>query len=348
MRRRDAIAKGGAPSADLLVCFPHRAHLTVMPTKAICSPTRHLEQPRATPAAQPQPVAFPHHRRSKSSSNGKVPQSPVLWVKTKHMAAAVASEPTSPKVTCVGQIKVQTKKGSGASPCKGWQSVMHEIEWIHKDGKRKKRTTMWGEALGFNKDAMKFLTCLRSLKFNFRCFGNFPGAVITSDDDDEEEDDDEDEDDVSRETDIGNQNNGGGNGDVDPKKFSKWYMVLKEDTKENRDSNREKEAPVPSVPPPNALLLMRCRSAPAKSWLVDTADTQCADDIGNKAGTMRKNLKIQIEEEKVEKEVRKMEEGSVTASYDADYYRISSDVAQETWIVGGFRDVLSKSRSWKI
>ncbi|KAI4366576.1 hypothetical protein MLD38_022437 [Melastoma candidum] len=347
MRRRDVIAKGGAPSADLLLCFPHRAHLTVMPTKAICSPTRHLDHPRATPATQPQPVPRPHHRRSKSSSNGKIPQaSPVLWVKTKHAAAAVTSEPTSPKVTCVGQIKVQTKNGGGANPCKGWQSVMHEIERIHKDGKRKKRMT-WGETLGFNKDVMQFLTCLRSLKFNFRCFGNFPQAVITSDD--EEEDDDGEEDDVFGEIDIVNRNNGGGNGDVDTKTFSKWYMVLQEDTKMNSDSNREGEAPVPAVPPPNALLLMRCRSAPAKSWPIDTEDTQCADEAGNKAGMIRKNLKILIEEEKkVEEEVRKKEEGSVTASYDTDYYRISSDVVQETWIVGGFRDVLSKSRSWKI
>ncbi|PQM42828.1 uncharacterized protein Pyn_34954 [Prunus yedoensis var. nudiflora] len=65
-----------------------------------------------------------------------------------------------------------------------------------------------------------------------------------------------------------------------------------EDKKERNDrqslddeAGSTSEVPVASVPPPNALLLMRCR--------------------------------------------------------------ISSDIAKETWVVGGMKDAISRSRSWK-
>lgn len=202
--------KGPPPSSDLLVCFPTRAHLALMP-KPVSSPAR------------------PHHRRRPSllkSSN---------WARSKE----AGSEPTSPKVTCAGQIKVRSSK---PSPCKNWRSVMEEIERMHN--RKKRRPAPWAAALGFKKEAMQFLTCLRNLRFDFRCFGSIPAAEISSDDDDEDDD-----------------NKGGA-------VFSKWFMILQEEN--SQLSKKESAAP----PPPNALMLMRCRSAPAKSWLEEREEEE--------------------------------------------------------------------------
>jgi hypothetical protein len=259
MKGREAKA---APSADLLVCFPSRAHLTLMP-KPICSPARHSE---------PNKRHHHHHLMKKPSSRGGGGQaSPLLWAKTKPMGSDI-SEPTSPKVTCAGQIKVRPKTGSCG---KSWQSVMEEIERIHNSRKPKKRPG-WVESLGFKKDIMQFLTCLRSMRFDFRCFGSFPETSDNTTDDEEEG---EDEDHEYRENRVvPAEGSDHGNGTDSRAVFSKWFMVLQEnqnnklcrEDKKERDraiSDIESIAEPAAAPPPNALLLMRCRSAPAKGWL---------------------------------------------------------------------------------
>ncbi|GAV59267.1 hypothetical protein CFOL_v3_02798 [Cephalotus follicularis] len=338
----------GAPSSDLLVCFPRRAHLTLMP-KPICSPARPTEPNKRHHSHNN------HHlkRSSTRGGGGGGHASSFIWDKNKQMA----SEPTSPKVTCAGQIKVRHKTSS----CKSWQSVMEEIERIHNNKKHKKRPT-WGETLGFKKEIMQFLTCLGSLKFDFRCFGSFPQPENTSDD--EEEDDEYHENHVSL---------GKSDGDDDDNEtssrtiFSKWFMVLhenqsnvgfcKEDRKERgRSFNGDDDESVgaPAIPPPNALLLMRCRSAPAKSWLQEKHHQQ--QQLKDDANYEDKEEELQGEDKK--KEVKKpkslkslMEEEKrnnlVVMSYDSDLYKISSDIAKETWVVGGMRDLLPRSRSWK-
>ncbi|PPD73074.1 hypothetical protein GOBAR_DD30025 [Gossypium barbadense] len=65
-----------------------------------------------------------------------------------------------------------------------------------------------------------------------------------------------------------------------------------------------------AVPPTNAFLLIHCRSVPAKSWSL------------------------------MEEENRKVKESFVVMKYDHDFYKISSDIAQETWLVGGMKDHL--------
>ncbi|PPD84545.1 hypothetical protein GOBAR_DD18514 [Gossypium barbadense] len=212
------------------------------------------------------------------------------------------TEPTSPKVTCAGQIKVRSKTSS----CKSWQSVMEEIERIHNGRKHKKRLS-WVDSLGFKKEVMQFLTCLRAIRFDFRCFGSFPQSDITTDDEDEDEDEEPQE----------NHNYVQGN-ETSRTVFSKWFMVLQENQNNGlyREESKEQESSLDhvddqaaAVPPANALLLMRCRSAPAKSW--------------------------------------KVKEKLVVMKYDPDFYEISSDIAQETWLVGGMKEHLSRSRSWK-
>ncbi|KAK9270396.1 hypothetical protein L1049_025975 [Liquidambar formosana] len=338
----------GAPSADLLVCFPSRAHLTLMP-KPICSPARPSEpNKRHHHHHHHHHNNHQNHHLKKSSTRGGGGQaSPLLWAKTKPMGSDI-SEPTSPKVTCAGQIKVRPKTSS----CKNWQSVMEEIERIHNNKSRQKKRPTWIEALGFKKELMQFLTCLRSIRFDFRCFGSFPQSEVTSDDEDEEEDEVEEE---FHEHRVKGMEGSDGN-ETSRTVFSKWFMVLQENQNNGvgKEEKVEKDRPCedgsdaapPSVPPPNALLLMRCRSAPAKSLLEEKMEEENQhDDEGKKEKeeVKKSNLaKLMLEEEK-----EKKKESLVVMRYDTDFYKFSSDIAKETWVVGGMRDPLSRSRSWK-
>ncbi|KAL2926688.1 hypothetical protein RDABS01_020046 [Bienertia sinuspersici] len=264
-----------------------------------------------------------------------------MWAKNNQIRQEVA-EPTSPKVTCAGQIKVRPR--SSAAACKSWQSVMEEIERIHNRTKDKKKSK-WAESFGFKKDVMNFLTCLRNIRFDFRCFGGFPQPDIVSSDDEEEEDDDEFDDDefeICEEdhpgnniiTDISNSNDNNANNAV----FSKWFMVLQENNQGNKDitlvQKEDMEDSSPAVPPPNALLLMRCRSAPAKSWLEEKELEDKQEEIE------------QVKEDN-NNDKKKRESLAILMKYDADFYKLSSEISQETWVVGGFKDPFSRSRSWR-
>jgi len=356
LKKRQAAMKGreakAAPSADLLVCFPSRAHLTLMP-KPICSPARPSEQNKRHHHHH-----HHHHKKPSSRGGGGGQASPLLWAKTKPMGSEI-SEPTSPKVTCAGQIKVRPKTSS----CKSWQSVREEIERLHNSRKPKKRPG-WAEALGLKKDIMQFLTCLRSIRFDFRCFGAFPASSdITTDDEDEEDELDQE----CRENRAGAEGISDGNGTNSRTVFSKWFMVLQEnqnnklcrEDKTERDRAGDNCEPIaaPAAPPPNALLLMRCRSAPAKGWLEEKKkereeeeeeeeeeeDAEDEQEIAReKEQRKAKSLKSLMDEEK-----RKTKENMVVMKYDTDFYKISSDIAKETWVAGGMRDPFSRSRSWK-
>ncbi|XP_057533397.1 uncharacterized protein LOC130811211 [Amaranthus tricolor] len=333
--RENKLLAGAPPSADLLVCFPSRARLTLMP-KPICSPSRPSD-----------PIKRNHHlkRINTRAAGGSTagPNSPLMWGKNNQMRQEIA-EPTSPKVTCAGQIKVRNKSSAA---CRNWQSVMEEIERIHNRGKNKKKSK-WVENFGFKKDVMNFLTCLRNIRFDFRCFGGFPNQTeISSDDEDEDEEDEDDEFDIGEDMVTKNSN------DDDKKSavFSKWFMVLQEnkgndiskiskqtfvlkeeDTDKDKDEDDES---APAVPPPNALLLMRCRSAPAKSWMEEKREQEQEDE------------QKQIGKVEEEKKHRRRESLGVLMKYDTDFYNLSSEIAQETWIVGDFQHHFSRSTSWR-
>lgn len=313
--------------------------------KPICSPARPTEPNKRHNNS--------HHHRKKSFSRGGgggggAQASPLLWSKTKSMGSEI-TEPTSPKVTCAGQIKVRPKSGT----CRSWQSVMEEIEKIHTDKKQRKRLT-WAETLGFKKEIMQFLTCLRSIRFDLRCFGSFSGTDI-------EEDEDDDEDEVEVEVEVEEEQEQKhvhleeSENEASTTVFSKWFMVLQEN--QTNGVQETEESVSVSVPPPNALLLMRCRSAPAKSWVRESGNYDDDDDEeevregeGEKEKEKEKgevlakkgqSLKSLMDEEKRKKE------NLVVMRYDSDFYNISSDIAKETWIVGGIRDFMSRSRSSK-
>jgi hypothetical protein len=140
-------------------------------------------------------------------------------------------------------------------------------------------------------------------------------------------------------------------------------MVLQEEQNNKIDKEEEKKEENGDgeivVPPPNALLLMRCRSAPAKSWLRES------EEEGGNNNEKEKNSQKDKQKEKekelaqthvkkgqslkslMEEEERNNKENLVVMRYNSDYYGISTDIATETWIVGGLTDPMSRSRSWK-
>ncbi|MCL7049963.1 hypothetical protein MKW94_008105 [Papaver nudicaule] len=237
---------------------------------------------------------------------------------------------------------------------------MEEIERIHKknssaasskhkNSEAKKST--WAEALGFKKDVMQFLTCLKGFKVDFRCFGNFHGSGVLSDDDDEDDDDvNEDEENDEVRSELG-KDHLTSSCKSSRTVYSKWFMVLEENKEnglfeENKDA--EKNVCPSAAPPPNALLLMRCRSAPAKSWLEEKEEEEEEEEEEHEDDQESKDynnnkLKVVFDEEQ-------KKENLILKCYSPDFTMVSSDVAKETWVVGGIRDSrdpLSRSRSWK-
>ncbi|KAF7080322.1 hypothetical protein CFC21_084420 [Triticum aestivum] len=305
MRGRRRGSSGTA--TDFLVCFPPRAHLALMPPKTACSPSRpsaSSERRHSTSGARPSSSGS--HLRVAANRNPS----------RRHHAVDVGedNEPSSPKVTCAGQIKVSRSakpKAAGA-------------------GGKKKAT--WMQALGIKKDALPFLSALHgAFRLNVSgCFGRFPGAVVeyTSGEEDEEEEEEQ-AGRAGKETDRRH-------GDA----LAKWFMVLEEGKRAPR-KNQEHELPheeqekEDAAPPANALMLMRCRSAPAKGLarrlgVADAGeDEEEAESESNKA-----------REEEPEKE------NLVVMRYPPDFFQVSMDIAKETWIVGGDDSVL-RCRSWK-
>ncbi|GMH00134.1 hypothetical protein Nepgr_001973 [Nepenthes gracilis] len=332
------------PSADLLVCFPSRAHLTLIP-KPIYSPVR--------PSEPSSSRRHRHHlkktstRRARTGGGGGGQGSPLLWAKGNPLGGGQEiAEPTSPKVTCAGQIKVRHRSSSA---CRNWQSVMEEIEGIRSKRKQRKSPS-WTEALGFKKDILQFLTCLRTIRLNFRCFGSFPGAEMSSDEEEEDEEEEEDGGEIYHENQVGIEESEDNEGCSTV--FSKWFMVLDEDQKddwklEERErkskcgGGSEVESSVPP-PPPNALLLMRCRSAPVQSWFEEREKEGC-----EKFEEERENENEYLKKVEEGKRKKKRESLAIVMRYDTDFHKLSSDIAKETWAVSGLKDQLPRSRSWK-
>ncbi|KAG9451564.1 hypothetical protein H6P81_011529 [Aristolochia fimbriata] len=326
MRGRDGgRVVGGNAATDLLVCFPPRTHLSLMP-KPICSPARPMEQAK--------------RHGSRSCNRGQA--SPLFRVKPKPSGGSEISEPTSPKVTCAGQIKVKPKSGG---PCKNWESVMEEIERLH-NSRRVRKKPNWMEALGLKKDIMQFLTCLRGLRFDMRCFGSFHGSVL-DDSDSCDEDDEDNEEEEGQETDMGTAGS-----EASRTIFSKWFMILQENQNhglvketEEREEERDEPSAESSVPPKNALLLMRCRSAPAKGWLKNRE--------GEEEEEQQEQEQEQHEKEEEEEKqstppmsCKDKEKKLLLMRYEPDFFKVSTDIAKETWVVGK-TDPFSRSRSWK-
>lgn len=207
---------------------------------------------------------------------------------------------------------------------------MEEIERIRKDGKKKPGGS-WLEAVGIKKDVLQIFSSFHGLRFNMGCFGSFPGSIDCTSDEEEEE----------NEGSVAKEEEANCSQDV----FSKWFMLIEQnndvDLKEEiiHDDDEEEEGEESdnkqssAVPPPNALLLMRCRSAPAKGL------TNRAEELETEE--MRNEKKAKEEEEAKEKEKL------VVMRCAPDFFKVSMDIAKETWVVGGELDLLARSRSWR-
>lgn len=304
MRGRRRGSSGTA--TDFLVCFPPRAHLALMPPKTVCSPSR----PSASSERR-------HSTSGRPSSSGAAHLRAAAASRSRRLAAVdvgVDNEPSSPKVGCAGQIKVsRSAKPKGAA-----------------GGKAPKKGTTWMQALGIKKDALPFLNAFHgAFRLNVSgCFGRFPGAVVeyTSGEDDEDE-----EEHVER----------AGKGAEHDDALTKWFMVLEEGKRVPRKKQQEQQELQPdeeedAAPPANALMLMRCRSAPAKGL----ARRLGVGDAGEDEDA--KSAKKAGEEEELVKE----KENLVVVRYPPDFFQVSVDIAKETWIVGGDDSIL-RCRSWK-
>jgi hypothetical protein len=347
--------KGGTAATDLLVCFPARQHLALMP-KPICSPSRTTMDKAA--AARRRQLQLPGGGAGAAASAGKARGSSPMFrgSKARQRAEEDEEEPRSPKVTCAGQIKVgrpkKAKPGGSAAATKrngkddaggsrSWITVAEEIERLH--GRRKKAG--WLETLGMRRDALPFLGgALRSLRHRVRCFGSLHGAAVGSNTDSEQEDGDAEE--------HGGERRGASS------VFSKWLMVLEDgqepleedcagddeggDQEDDDEGQTDEGTNAPSAPPPNALLLMRCRSAPAKGLSLSRRET---------GGLL---LPGDVEQEKATADAVPGDGGEteedraelVFMSSAPGFLKLSLDIAKETWVVGGV-DALARSRSCK-
>ncbi|CAH9079459.1 unnamed protein product [Cuscuta epithymum] len=323
-----------ASSSDLLVCFPSRITHTMK--------ARLLLEPNKRNPAHKKLLAL----RSGGSCSRQANSPALEWSKSK--TSEIVDEPKSPKVTCAGQVKVRPDQP--ARSCKDWQSVMHEIERLHKRRKYKRTPSSSSSGLWFKKDVVQFITCLRNIRFDFRCFGAFPSSAVDDITSDEEEEE-------VREVENTEGKDKGDN-ESPTAAFSKWFMVLQENQNpEINATEKDSDASPSCVPPPNALLLMRCRSAPAKSWLKEiqakedeerskpeeNEEEEEEEDKESATSTNREE-----EEEEDEKEKKKTDMSLVVMGYGENFCKLSSDIAKETWVVAGIRDpLISRSRSCK-
>ncbi|XBI80978.1 hypothetical protein VPH35_089988 [Triticum aestivum] len=327
-------ARGGAAATaptDLLVCFPGRQHLALMP-KSMCSPSRATLDKAV--AARRRQLQLPAAPATRYGGGGRGSTSSPLFRGSKAKETVGDDEPQSPKVTCAGQIKVgrpkkprpmveKHVKGDGGSGGR-WVTVAEEIERLQE--RRKKAS--WLETVGIRRDALPFLGgALWSLRHKVRCFGSsLPAAVDSSTDDD---------------NDVEERERKSAAASV----FSKWLMVLERshepheqddnddelDQEDGRPSNEAGDdcSKATSVPPPsNALLLMRCRSAPAKGLARKGAEPAGEEATQEKGGMEEKRDEL------------------VFMRTAPDFLKLSIDIAKETWVVGGV-DPLARSRSWK-
>ncbi|XP_026390080.1 uncharacterized protein LOC113285404 [Papaver somniferum] len=388
-------SRDGAQPADLLVCFPsHRTnHLNLIPSKPICSP------------GHPTDITKVPHRRSHHHHlrGGHSMSSPHLWAKTKPSMRSQIKEPTSPKVSCAGNIKVIRQPKSitntttttprattttmmamngkyRSSSSKNWHSVMEEIEMTRKKSTALEKTsirattntrsTSWmGSTLGKKKDVMKFLKNLRNFRLNFGCLGSFEdvshqdnrsssSTTTTSAEEDEvviQEDNKRYEFCRSRHS-TGSIRNG--ENSYRTNVMSKVYTALQEKNnvahamntnnavidiekivEDHEDGDMRygfgdgedaEELCAPAVPPPNALLLMRCKTLPAKSWLEERDQSQQEEEMMKKQGLIMKW------------------ENQNTTNTDSCKISSSNIVKKKTWVIDGIKDQFSRSRSWKI
>jgi hypothetical protein len=355
--------KGGTAPTDLLVCFAARQHLALMP-KPICSPSRATMDKAAAARRRQLQLQLPGASAAAGGARVRGGSSPMFRGSKAKQRAEQEEEPQSPKVTCAGQIKVSRPKkvvkpastaaakhcSDGAGGARSWLTVMEEIERLH--GRRKKAG--WLENLGIRRHALPFVGgALRSLRSKARCFGSLHAAAVDSSVDSDSNGDDA----------TGRGSERGAGGSAAASVFYKWLMVLEGDQEplpleqdetrygeelgqgedverqEGKETDEGTNGPT-SAPPPNALLLMRCRSAPATGLFMSRRRT-----CEQLAGVVEQG-KVAAGGVPGDGETEEDKEELAFTCTAPGFMKLSLDIAKETWVVGG-RDPIARSRSWK-
>lgn len=161
-RRRN----GGGLVGELMLCFPTRPPQKLL-TRPVSTPsTPNSDQPRSQ--LSPTPLL---RIVANTNANGKRRKGKGLLNMNSGVMPST-SEPTSPKVSCVGQIKM-----SSAASTSG----------IGEEVKR----SNWFEALGLKNEIVHFFHAIRGFRLrNVGCFGKFRGSAVddyTTDEEEEEE-----------------------------------------------------------------------------------------------------------------------------------------------------------------
>ncbi|KAI4321140.1 hypothetical protein MLD38_034561 [Melastoma candidum] len=260
----------------------------------------------------------------RTARSGLAVRAPFSRSKGDRLASEIA-EPTSPRVTCSGQVRVRRSPRTDAE----------EFGRICGGGKKqsRKKSTGWqADGQGSKKDRVKQPpACLRRTWLDLRCFGcSFPESRIAGDAKGSEEHQ---------------------NADAMGTMFAKWFMVLQQDNRNDdtigvvggKDIIPVDDVPPGHPPPGNALLVMRCPSSPTRCWSGRTKSSQ-NDYEGWDDG------ETEEEEEKEEKDQgdptkqKINDDGLVTTKYDSGSF---SHKAHGTVNRSG-PDPLTRSKSWRI
>ncbi|KAG1346790.1 enolase-phosphatase E1-like [Cocos nucifera] len=270
---------GGGGRSELFICFTPRSISMCAPSGRSLSSPGHNYRDAAAP-----PLSASRSRRLRSSGSLKGGQSPMF--PAQKGGAFRAAEPSSPKVTCIGQVRVKSKAknmGEGAALRSRSDSLRRRQEGKNSIGEEERecsRNQSWVYQL-----PTSIYEALRAIGSEFNCFlpcGKGRSPCFSSS--------------KAREEKVGVE----GRGEKRSASscgvlFARWLMAIEESEegeggemaglvvgerereldlvlreRENWEAKVEEVGKegwveeVVCVPPKNALLLMRCRSDPVK------------------------------------------------------------------------------------
>ncbi|XAR68305.1 hypothetical protein NMG60_11003388 [Bertholletia excelsa] len=282
-------------TGELFICFTSRLSSSSsmkLSSKSILSPARTRDGPASLPASL--------SRRLRTNGSLKGGQSPMFPTVGKKRGCTFENpEPSSPKVTCIGQVRVKTKKKQGQKmrtlskrrDCESFRRFNPIRDELGSNLTRDVQSGSNGECLpqrsGQRWVHLPLTICeaLRAFGAEFSCLFPCRSSCFSSGERGKEED---------KPARSGQEINGHGGSCVAV--FARWLVALQEG--EERDERREVEIqekrdmglrrrveedhiqirdekcelkeedgerrPSICVPPKNALLLMRCRSDPMR------------------------------------------------------------------------------------
>ncbi|GLJ26388.1 hypothetical protein SUGI_0508670 [Cryptomeria japonica] len=351
----EAEHKGYRAGSELFVCFTSRqTSVRLGGSKSVLSPgrTEKLREPSCSSSRRLR------SNGSKGQSSPMFPNLPYNLTGRKKNGGFETQEPSSPKVTCIGQVRVKSKQNKRLN---GRQNVLKSPD--REDCMPHKSHQKWVHMFGFRKE-VSFNICeaLRSFGAEFNCFVPCGGSASSTSPSSK----------GNKETSCGAV-------------FAKWFMVLQDGdekkaaaeaesqqrmageefasicreiqpsrpiiTELGRPSIKEVSRPsikdlgrlsisedemqvdedvVPVCPPKNALLLMRCRSDPLRISALDN-DRGCKSEPRRMACTVSDQDESEDETDGEDKD-------------DGEGYKTDFEEAEEQPTFSDFSEALEVNR----